>query len=125
MCLDPKGRDGSLLAKKLKEHIAESQSRKQKEGRKRSKICGEEQEADAVAKEAEQDQEQEQEQVEVHPKKIESSPAKNEKGKKKVGRTAKNEKGKNWVRISLIYINFLKHFLLSRQHYCHNMHTSN
>ena len=34
MCLDPKGRDGSLLAKKLKEHIAESQSRKQEEGRK-------------------------------------------------------------------------------------------
>ena len=35
-CLDPKGRDGRLLAKKIKEHIAESQSRKQEEGR---KIC--------------------------------------------------------------------------------------
>ena len=34
MYLDPKGRDASLLAKKLKEHIAESQSRKQEEGRK-------------------------------------------------------------------------------------------
>ena len=33
-CLDPKGRDGRLLAKKIKEHIAESQSRKQEEGRK-------------------------------------------------------------------------------------------
>ena len=33
-CLDPKGRDGKLLAKKIKEHIAESQSRKQEEGRK-------------------------------------------------------------------------------------------
>ena len=43
-CLDPKGRDGKLLAKKIKEHIAESQSRKQKEGRKRSKICGKEKE---------------------------------------------------------------------------------
>ena len=32
--MDPKGRDASLLAKKLKEHIAESQSRKQEEGRK-------------------------------------------------------------------------------------------
>ena len=31
-CLDPKGRDGKLLAKKIKEHIAESQSRKQKKG---------------------------------------------------------------------------------------------
>ena len=38
MYLDPKGRDASLLAKKLKEHIAESQSRKQKEGRKRSTV---------------------------------------------------------------------------------------
>ena len=113
MCLDPKGKDGSLLAQKLKEHIAESQSRKQKDGRKRSKICGKEQEADAVAKEAEQEQEQEQEQVEVHSKKSESSPAvakegqggrpegKNEKGKKKVGRPGKNEKGKRKVRILL------------------------
>ena len=33
-CLDPKGRDGRLLAKKIKEHIAESQGRKQEEGRK-------------------------------------------------------------------------------------------
>ena len=40
MCLDPKGRDGSLLAKKLKEHIAESQSRKQEEGRKISNTGG-------------------------------------------------------------------------------------
>ena len=32
MYLDPKGRDASLLAKKLKEHIAETQSRKQKKG---------------------------------------------------------------------------------------------
>ena len=40
MYLDPKGRDASLLAKKLKEHIAESQSRKQEEGRKRSQIDG-------------------------------------------------------------------------------------
>ena len=39
-CLDPKGRDGRLLAKKIKEHIAESQSRKQEEGRKRSQIDG-------------------------------------------------------------------------------------
>ena len=143
-CLDPKGRDGRLLAKKIKEHIAESQSRKQKEARKRSnidgswkqrrfvelheqierlvaelppakerteeqkaelqkivkekckmkkklEILGEEKEADAVAKEAEQEQEQ----VEVHSKKIESSPAKNEKGKKNVGRPAKNETRKN------------------------------
>ena len=37
-CLDPKGRDGKLLAKKIKEHITESQSRKQKEGRKRSTV---------------------------------------------------------------------------------------
>ena len=98
MCLDPKGRDGSLLAKKLKEHIAESQSRKQKEGRKRSKICGEEQEADAVAKETVQEQEQEEEQVEVHSKKIESSPAKNQKGKKKMGRPSKNEERSNKVK---------------------------
>ena len=125
MCLDPKGKDASLLAKKLNEHIAESQSRKEKDGRKRSKILGKEQEADAVAKEAEQEQEQEQEQVEVHSKKSESSPAKNEKGKKKVGRPAKNEKGKSTVRILLIYIIFLKPFLLSMLHYCHNMHTSN
>ena len=135
--MDPKGRDASLLAKKLKEHIAESQSRKQKEGRKRStvnwqrtgrglaeedqhlapdrnerlligesrkqkegrkrsKIAGKEQEADAVAKEAEQ--EQEQEQVEVHSKKIESSPAKNQKGKKKMGRPSKNEERSNKVK---------------------------
>ena len=40
MYLDPKGRDASLLAKKLKEHIAESQSRKQKEGRKKSNTGG-------------------------------------------------------------------------------------
>ena len=39
-CLDPKGRDGKLLAKKIKEHIAESQSRKQKEGRKKSNTGG-------------------------------------------------------------------------------------
>ena len=39
-CLDPKGRDGRLLAKKIKEHIAESQSRKQKEGRKKSNTGG-------------------------------------------------------------------------------------
>ena len=139
-----------MLAKKLKEHIAESQSRKQKEGRKRSTVNWQrtgrglaeedqhlapdrnerrrrkeeqEQEADAVAKEAEQ--EQEQEQVEVHSKKIESSPGKNEKGKKKVGRPAKNETRKNMVGILLIYINFLKPFELSMLHYCHNMHTSN
>ena len=35
MYLDPKGRDASLLAKKLKEHIAETQSRKQKKGERR------------------------------------------------------------------------------------------
>ena len=40
MYLDPKGRDASLLAKKLKEHIAESQSRKQEEGRKISNTGG-------------------------------------------------------------------------------------
>ena len=40
MCLDPKGRDGRLLAKKIKEHIAESQSRKQEEGRKISNTGG-------------------------------------------------------------------------------------
>ena len=34
MYLDPKGKDASLLDKKIKEHIAESQSRKQEEGRK-------------------------------------------------------------------------------------------
>ena len=123
MYLDPKGRDASLLAKKLKEHIAESQSRKQKEGRKRSTVNWQrtgrglaeedqhlapdrnerrrrkeeqEQEADAVAKEA--GQEQEQEQVEVHSKKIESSPGKNEKGKKKVGRPSKNEERSNKVK---------------------------
>ena len=148
-CLDPKGRDGRLLAKKIKEHIAESQSRKQEEGRKISntggswkqrrfvelheqierlvaelppakerteeqnaelqrivkekckmkkklEILGEEKEADAVAKEAEQ--EQEQEQVEVHSKKIESSPAKNQKGKKKMGRPSKNEERSNKVK---------------------------
>ena len=39
-CLDPKGRDGRLLAKKIKEHIAESQSRKQEEGRKISNTGG-------------------------------------------------------------------------------------
>ena len=39
-CLDPKGRDGKLLAKKIKEHIAESQSRKQEEGRKISNTGG-------------------------------------------------------------------------------------
>ena len=197
MYLDPKGRDASLLDKKIKEHIAESQSRKQKEGRKKSNTGGswkqrrfvelheqierlvaelppakerteeqkaelqrmvkekckmmmqrtgrglaeedqhlapernererrrrkeeQEQEADAVAKEAEQEQEQ----VEVHSKKIESSPAKNEKGKEKVGRPGKNEKRKNTVRILLIYIIFLKPFLLSMLHYCHNMHISN
>ena len=38
--MDPKGRDASLLAKKLKEHIAESQSRKQEEGRKISNTGG-------------------------------------------------------------------------------------
>ena len=121
--MDPKGRDASLLAKKLKEHIAESQSRKQKEGRKRSTVNWQrtgrglaeedqhlapdrnerrrrkeeqEQEADAVAKEAEQ--EQEQEQVEVHSKKIESSPAKNQKGKQKMGRPSKNEERSNKVK---------------------------
>ena len=36
MYLDPKGKDASLLDKKIKEHIAESQSRKQEEGRERS-----------------------------------------------------------------------------------------
>ena len=161
-CLDANGEDASLLDKKLKELMAESISRKQKEGRKRSRVEKElaeedkqrrfvelheqferlvaelppakerteeqkaelqrmvkekckmmmqrtgrglaeedqhlapernererrrrkeeqEQEADAVAKEAEQEQEQ----VEVHSKKSESSPAKNEKGKKKDGR---------------------------------------
>ena len=40
MYLDPKGRDASLLDKKIKEHIAESQSRKQKEGRKKSNTGG-------------------------------------------------------------------------------------
>ena len=39
-CLDPKGRDGRLLAKKIKEHIAESQGRKQEEGRKISNTGG-------------------------------------------------------------------------------------
>ena len=34
MYLDPKGKDASLLDKKIKEHIAESQSRKQEDGRK-------------------------------------------------------------------------------------------
>ena len=183
-CLDENGEDASLLDKKLKELMAESISRKQKEGRKRSRVEKElaeedkqrrfvqlheqferlvaelppakerteeqkqqlkkiaqkkwkiknkldgnvdhlipqkEQEEDTVAKEAEQEQEQ----VEVHSKKSESSPAKNEKGKKKVGRPAKNEKRKNTVRILLIYIIFLKPFLLSMLHYCHNMHTSN
>ena len=38
MYLDPKGRDASLLDKKLKELMAESISRKQKEGRKRSTV---------------------------------------------------------------------------------------
>ena len=38
MYLDPKGRDASLLDKKLKELMAESISRKQKEGRKRSRV---------------------------------------------------------------------------------------
>ena len=38
--LDPKGRDGRLLAKKIKEHIAESQGRKQEEGRKISNTGG-------------------------------------------------------------------------------------
>ena len=164
-CLDENGEDASLLDKKLKELMAESISRKQKEGRKRSRVEKElaeedkqrrfvqlheqferlvaelppakerteeqkqqlkkiaqkkwkiknkldgkvdhliprkaamsdieeqEQEADAVAKEAEQEQEQ----VEVHSKKIESSPAKNEKGKKKVGRPSKNEERSNKV----------------------------
>ena len=40
MYLDPKGKDASLLDKKIKEHIAESQSRKQKEGRKKSNTGG-------------------------------------------------------------------------------------
>ena len=79
-----------------RERLLIGESRKQKEGRKRSKICGKEQEADAVAKEAEQ--EQEQEQVEVHSKKIESSPAKNQKGKKKMGRPSKNEERSNKVK---------------------------
>ena len=170
MYLDPKGKDASLLDKKIKEHIAESQSRKQEEGRKISNTGGswkqrrfvelheqierlvaelppakerteeqkaelqrmvkekckmmmqrtgrglaeedqhlapernererrrrkeeQEQEADAVAKEAEQEQEQ----VEVHSKKSESSPAKNGKGKKKIGRPSKNEERSNKVK---------------------------
>ena len=39
-CLDANGEDASLLDKKLKEHIAESQSRKQEEGRKISNTGG-------------------------------------------------------------------------------------
>ena len=37
-CLDENGEDASLLDKKLKELMAESISRKQKEGRKRSRV---------------------------------------------------------------------------------------
>ena len=39
-CLDANGEDASLLDKKIKEHIAESQSRKQEEGRKISNTGG-------------------------------------------------------------------------------------
>ena len=56
---------------------------------------------------------------------MEDKTGKGSQAKKKVGRPAKNEKRKNTVRILLIYISFLKHFLLSMLHYCHNMHTSN
>ena len=74
MCLDPNGKDASLLAEKIKEHIAESESRKQRDGRKRSTVNKELAEEDQVARNVAE--------IEAGPE--QGSPANKEKGKKKV-----------------------------------------
>ena len=93
MYLDPKGKDASLLDKKIKEHIAESQSRKQKDGRKRSTVNKELAEEDQVEHTVEHSQENS-----LHtPTFKQGSPANKEGGD--VEHPAKKRKGKEKVKL--------------------------